>query len=104
MAEPLHAPHLIDLEVAQVLRRHVHNGEATAAQGHAALDAWLAMPVGRHGHDLLMPRVWALRNSMTAYDAIYIALAEALGATLITLDAKLAGAHGHKVSVETFRG
>lgn len=98
--DPLHAPHLIDLEVAQVLRRHTHAGLMTAARGAAALEAWLAFPVERHRHDLLIARVWALRGAMTAYDAAYVALAEALDAALLTTDAKLARTPGHGARVE----
>jgi predicted nucleic acid-binding protein len=100
--EQVHAPHLIDLEVAQVLRRHAHIGDLTGDRAGEALQDWLAFPVARHVHDLLLPRVWELRDSISAYDAIYVALAETLGAPLVTADAKLARAHGHRASVEVF--
>lgn len=98
--ETLHAPHLIDLEVAQVLRRHVLAGHMRPARGDAALDVWRQFPVERHGHELLMARVWRLRDTMTAYDAAYVALAEALAAPLLTTDAKLARTPGHGARVE----
>lgn len=98
--ETLHAPHLIDLEIAQVLRRLVLSGQSTESAGAAALDVWRGFPVRRHGHETLMPRVWSLRATMTANDAAYVALAEALGAVLLTKDAKLARTPGHQVNVE----
>ena len=98
--EPPHAPALIDLEIAQVLRRQVSSGLMTERRGAASLEVWRAFPVLRHGHELLLPRIWALRANLTAYDAAYVALAEALDAPLITIDAKLARAPGHRVRVE----
>jgi predicted nucleic acid-binding protein len=96
----VHAPHLIDLEVAQVLRRQVLAGQMSAAHGAAALVSWRGFPVERHGHELLIARVWALRETMTAYDAAYVALAETLGAVVVTMDRKLAAARGHGAQVE----
>lgn len=96
----VHAPHLIDLEVAQVLRRRVLSGQMTAGHGAAALGVWRGFPVERHGHDGLLARVWSLRDTMTAYDAAYVALAEGLGAVLLTTDAKLARTPGHGARVE----
>lgn len=101
--EIAHAPALIDLEIAQVLRRYVSAGRITAAGGGAALDVWRALPLQRHGHDLLLPRIWTLRSVLTAYDAAYVALAEALDAPLLTLDAKLAGAGAHQARVEVLK-
>lgn len=102
--EALHAPHLIDLEVAQVLRRHVLAGQIAADHGASALAVWLAFAVTRHDHRTLAPRIWALRDSMTAYDAAYVALAEALDAPLVTTDGKLARAPGHSARVEVVGG
>jgi predicted nucleic acid-binding protein len=98
--EITHVPALIDLEIAQVLRRYVSAGQMAAAQGAAALDVWRAVPVRRHGHELLLPRIWSLRADLTAYDAAYVALAEALDAPLLTLDVKLARAPGHRARIE----
>lgn len=98
--ETLHAPALIDLEVAQVLRRQVSAGLMTTTRGAAALDVWRAFPLSRHRHEFLLPRIWALRGTLTAYDAAYVALAEALDATLVTIDTKLARAPGHRARVE----
>ncbi len=96
----VHAPHLIDLEVTQVLRRFVRAGSVGAAQAVAALDTWDALAVARHGHLSLLRRIWELRDTLTAYDAAYVALAEMLDAPLLTRDAKLAGAVGHAARVE----
>lgn len=96
----LHAPCLIDLEVAQVLRRYVRGGEITRRRAENALDWFLNLPINRHPHSPFMRRVWQLRDNLTAYDAAYISLSEALGAPLVTLDARLARTGGHSAVVE----
>ncbi len=96
----LHAPHLIDVEIAQVLRRFTIAGEIAAARGQAALDDIAGLPIQRHADSLLMPRVWSLRANFTAYDAVYVALAEVLDATLVTHDRRLAAAAQRHVEVE----
>jgi predicted nucleic acid-binding protein len=96
----LHAPHLLDVEVAQVLRRYASRGELTAARGAEALADLAAFPLARYPHDLLLGRMWQLRENLTAYDAAYVALAEALGAPLVTRDERLAAAPGHRAVVE----
>ena len=91
----LHAPHLLDLEVLSALRRLVSSGGASAGRAGEAVADLLALPVARYPHDLLVPRAWALRENFSAYDAAYVALAEALsedGAQLLTADARLARA------------
>jgi predicted nucleic acid-binding protein len=98
--ESLHAPHLIDLEVAQVLRRLVNSGAIASSRGDEALADLLAFPIHRYAHDLLLNRVWALRHNFTAYDASYIALAEGLDHPLVTHDRKMASAKGHAAKVE----
>jgi predicted nucleic acid-binding protein len=98
--ETLHVPHLIDLEVAQVLRRYAASGVLTADRGAQALQDLTDFPLIRYPHDPLLPRIWELRHNLTAYDAAYVALAEALGAPLVTRDAALAGARGHSATVE----
>ncbi len=98
--ETLHAPHLLDVEVAQALRRCVAANILSAIRGGEALRDLAELPFARYPHDPLLPRVWELRESLTAYDAVYIALAEALGAPLITCDSKLRSATGHRASVE----
>jgi predicted nucleic acid-binding protein len=98
--ESLHTPHLIDVEVAQVVRRYAARGEIDSERGGAALDDLAAFPMRRYPHDLLLPRVWELRNNLTAYDAVYVALAEALDAPLLTRDRHLAAAAGHEARIE----
>jgi predicted nucleic acid-binding protein len=98
--ETLHAPHLLDVEVAQVLRRYAARGELTPERGAAAVDLLERLPMHRYPHTPLLSRVWALRENLTAYDAAYVALAEALGATLLTRDERLAGAPGHGAEIE----
>jgi predicted nucleic acid-binding protein len=98
----LHVPHLVDLEVSQVLRRFVLRGDLDPQRAQQALDDHLALPLERYSHDLLVPRIWQLRTNLTAYDAAYVALAEALGATLLTRDARILRAPGHHAKVEVF--
>lgn len=98
--QSLHAPHLINIEVAQVIRRHVMNGEADAARGLLALNYLPMMRITLYPHGPLLARAWALRHNLTAYDAAYVALAEMLDAPLITLDRRLANAAGHDVRVD----
>jgi predicted nucleic acid-binding protein len=98
--ETLHAPHLIDIEVAQVVRRFVRSGAIEPERGREALTDLADFPLQRYPHAVLLPRVWELRNNLTAYDAAYIALAEALDAPLVTRDRRLAGASGHDAQVE----
>ena len=87
--ETLHAPHLLDIEVAQVLRRYVLRSEVKAERGQRALEVLVEFPVTRYGHEPLVGRIWELRANLTAYDAAYVALAEGLNATLLTRDRKL---------------
>ena len=98
--ESLHAPHLIDIEVSQTLRRLVILKEITAARGKQALEDHVALHIKRAEHKDLLERVWSLRDSITAYDAAYVVLAEILDCPLITCDAKLARSHGHKPRIE----
>ena len=98
--ETLHAPHLLDLEIAQVLRRYALAGELSPSRGRQALLDLGDFHVVRYPHDLLLPRIWELRHNITAYDAAYIALAEGLAAPLLTRDAALASASGHRAQIE----
>lgn len=98
--QTLHAPHLIDVEVAQVLRRYATSRDAAPERCRAALADLLDFPLVRYPHDFLLPRVWELRNNLTAYDAVYVALAEALDAPLVTRDQRLANAPGHRARIE----
>jgi len=98
--EALHAPHLLDLEVAQVLRRLLRAGDITAGRGQEVLEDLADLRLTRHPHRPFLARIWELRHNVTAYDAAYIALAEALGAPLLTRDAPLAGSAGHTAHIE----
>ena len=98
--QTLHAPHLVDVEIAQVIRRYAANGEIDGERGRTALADLADFPLHRYPHDFLLPRVWDLRNNLTAYDAVYVALAEALDAPLLTRDRRLAAASGHHARVE----
>ncbi len=97
LADPaldIHAPHLLDVEVAQVLRRYVRTGELKAAEAASALEELRALDLERHAHEPLLARIWALRDNLSAYDATYLALAEALQARLLTCDGRLARSSG----------
>ncbi|MGQ0836002.1 MAG: type II toxin-antitoxin system VapC family toxin [Gammaproteobacteria bacterium] len=98
-AERLHAPHLLDIEVAQALRRLVQLEEITPARAQQALDDHHAFVIERYPHQPLLARIWQLRDAVSAYDAAYVALAEALGAPLLTCDAKLGRSHGHRARI-----
>jgi predicted nucleic acid-binding protein len=100
--ESLHAPHLLDLEVAQVLRRLVREVAVSAQRADEALQDLLNLRVTRYPHFVFLPHIWRLRHNLSAYDAAYVALTEQLGATLITRDARLVSATGRGVSVELF--
>jgi predicted nucleic acid-binding protein len=99
----LHAPHLIDLEVAQALRRLITLGDIDARDAEEVLADWEDAAVMRHPHDVFLWRIWELRGNLTAYDAAYVALAEAIGASILTCDAKVARARGHHASVEVVK-
>lgn len=100
ISESLHAPHLLDVEVVQVLRRYVRDKTITAQRGQEALEDLGDLPLNRYPHDFLIPRVWELRATLTAYDAVYVALAELLDAPLLTCDGRIASARGHYAEVE----
>ncbi len=98
--ESLHAPHLLDIEVAHALRRLVQQNAITNDRAEQVLEDFSQLLIERHGHQPLTARIWQMRESLTAYDGAYVALAEALEAPLLTCDAKLARSHGHKASIE----
>jgi predicted nucleic acid-binding protein len=74
--QTLHAPHLIDIEMAQVLRRYAASGRVAHGRCRDAMEDLLDFPLERYPHDLLLRRVWELRHNLTAYDAVYVARAE----------------------------
>ena len=98
--ETLHAPHLLDVEVAQALRRYALAGDLDAARGLQAVEDLADFPLTRYPHDLFLPRIWELRHNVTVYDAAYIALAETLAAPLVTRDAGLASAARRYTRIE----
>jgi len=100
--ESLHAPHLLDLEVGQVLRRLVREDAVSAHRADQAIEDLLDLRIARYPHFVLLPRIWQLRHNLSAYDAAYVALAENLGARLLTRDARLASASGLTVPIELF--
>lgn len=90
--EDLHAPHLVDVEVVSALRRLVRTGQVSAERAEDAIEDLQLLLLARHAHEDLLSRAWHLRENVTAYDAVYIALAEALDAALVTCDRALAAA------------
>lgn len=98
--DEVHAPHLIDLEVAQVLRRFVAAGYLAPSRADECFVDLADLGLRRHPHHLLLSRVWELRANLTAYDGIYVALAEALAAPLLTCDRRLGSASGHRAVIE----
>jgi predicted nucleic acid-binding protein len=100
--ESLHAPHLLDLEVAQVLRRLVREGAMSGPRADQAIQDLFDLRVTRYPHFLFLQRIWRLRHNLSGYDASYVALAEKLGATLVTRDSRLASACARAVSLELF--
>ena len=100
--ETLHAPHLLDVEVVQVLRRLARQNVIPVHRADEAVRDLQDLRITRYPHRVLLPRIWQLRDNFTAYDAAYLVLAEALGGTLVTRDARLASAPRHAALVELF--
>jgi predicted nucleic acid-binding protein len=98
--ESLHAPHLIDLEVAQVLRRYVTRGQLDPQRAREVLDDLRDLDLNRYPHDVLLDRIWELSHNASAYDAAYLTLAEILEAPLLTTDARLAGIADTRAVIE----
>lgn len=96
----LHVPHLLDIEVVAALRRRVRLGQTALGSATTAVGDLGDLAALRWDHEPLLPRVWMLRENLTAYDAVYVALAEALDATLVTSDARLGRAPGLRCPVE----
>ena len=95
MADPsigVHVPHLVDVEVVQALRRMAGLGELTVVEAETAIDDLRALDLQRHAHEPLLGRVWELRQNLSAYDAVYVALAEVLDTIVLTCDGRLARA------------
>lgn len=98
--EELHAPHVLDLEVANALRRLALRREITSSEAEDALGTYADLRLQRYPMVALLSRIWELRSNLTAFDAAYVALAEALEAPLITTDARLARAPGPRARIE----
>ncbi|MGB7180466.1 MAG: type II toxin-antitoxin system VapC family toxin [Burkholderiaceae bacterium] len=98
--QSLHAPHLIDVEVAQVLRRLVLRNDIDSCRADNAFRDLADLNITRYPHQMLLPRIWELRSNATVYDAAYLVLAEALDATLLTCDKALENIPGHRGDVE----
>ena len=101
--ESLHVPHLMDLEVLHALRRQALRGALSLGRGAEALEDLASIMFVHYPHTSLMERIWELRENLTVYDAAYVVLAEALDAPLVTMDARLAQAPGHRAAVELYR-
>lgn len=99
---PVFAPHLLDVEVARVIRRLTLKREIDPERGFEALEDLAALPLTRCAHSPLLLYAYELRDTLTAYDAVYVALAEALEARLWTCDARLARSVEGRVAVEVF--
>jgi predicted nucleic acid-binding protein len=97
--EALHAPHLVDAEVAHVMRRRAAAGVLDDDDAWRALDAWRRLGVRRQATTPHLERVWELRHNVSAYDAAYVSLAEALGCALLTADARLAAAPAPRCTI-----
>ena len=98
--DELHSPHLADVEVTQGLRRLVRAGEVSSDRAAEAIADLADLDLHRHAHLDLLTRAWKLRENITAYDAMYVALAEALDAPIVTCDTPLAKAPGHRAHIE----
>jgi predicted nucleic acid-binding protein len=100
--DTLHSVHLLDVEVAQVLRRLVRQGTLARKRAEEAMEDLTALRVTRYAPVLLLNRIWQLRENLSAYDAAYVALAEELKAPLITRDQRISAAPGHAAVTEVF--
>ena len=95
-----HAPHLLDIEVTSAIRRQLALGALAEERAQRALILFVLLPIQRHDHVPLLGRIWDLRHNFSAYDACYLALTEALDATLLTCDSALRSARLSRGEVE----
>jgi predicted nucleic acid-binding protein len=101
--DDFHAPHLLDVEVTQALRRLVHARDVLPDRAEQALEDLTALGIHRHSHIDLLGRAWELRDNLTVYDAMYVALAEALDAPVVTCDRPLGTTAAHTARIEVVR-
>ena len=99
----MHAPHILEIEVANVLRKFALRGLIDGSRGALALEMMRDFGIKLYPHSATLPRVWALRHNVSAYDAAYVALAELLDAPLLTCDGRLAMEIGHHATVEIIK-
>lgn len=100
--DDLHAPHLIDVEFLHVVRGLVLRGVLNEDRAGDARQDFADLTITRYAHLPLLERMWQLHPDLSAYDAAFVALSEALGAPLVTTDARAARAPGHLATVELF--
>jgi predicted nucleic acid-binding protein len=98
--DELHAPHLVDVEVVQGLRRLVRMDQVSSGRADEAIADLTDLDLYRHPHVDLLRRAWRLRDNISAYDAMYVSLAEAIEATIVTCDSPLAKARGRRTRIE----
>jgi predicted nucleic acid-binding protein len=98
----LHAPHLLDVELLHALRWLVAAGHLSEDRAADARSDFAELTIARYEHGFLADRIWELRHNLTAYDATFVALSEALDVPLVTRDRRLADAQGHRARVELF--
>ena len=101
--EQLLAPHLIDAEVVNAIRRQTKTGRIDAEVGRTAIGQWARLAIERITITGLLDRVWALRDNLSAYDASYVAMAEALRCSLVTADGRLGRAPGPRCAITVLR-
>jgi predicted nucleic acid-binding protein len=98
--EALHAPHVLDTEVVDAMRKLVLRGAFTSEEAHVLLGGWQQLGLHRYPTIGMLERIWELRHNVNAYDAAYVALAEALDCHLVTADQRLAAADGPRCTIE----